>query len=80
MANTQDKVREIKRLMEEVINETEAKSNELAESGNSNLFTLGRILKSTLTDYKSFLYNHWEHGDDKILLRLDQYDNKENLK
>lgn len=79
-STTQDKVREIKRLMDEVISETDIKSNELVNDGNSTLNALGRMLKSSAEDYNNFVYNHWEHGDDKILLRLDQYDNKENLK
>lgn len=77
---TQDKIREIKRLMDEVITETTVKSNELTSDGNSTLNALGRMLNASVDDYKKFVYNHWEHGDDKILLRLDQYDNKENFK
>lgn len=68
--STQEKVLQVKKLMEEIISDIKIKSE---DSKNKNS-AFARILISTTYPYQNFIDNQWGTNENQTIFRLNQFD------
>lgn len=75
---TQEKVLLVKKLMEEIIAESEQTATSVKEANLPQSAVVSRMLFANIEEYKRFIVTQWEHVSDKrensLLLRLNQCD------